>query len=99
MTPHAYVPPPDGPSRGNTGCVTCGEVAIAHVTPGAELYRPHRICVSDYVVIDHPATAADLLDRAASIFNQLALAGAPVGTEAVLEIVGWLGSYDDLARS
>lgn len=32
---------------------------------GTELYRPSRVCMSDYVVTDHPTDAADLLDRVA----------------------------------
>lgn len=70
---------------------------------GTELYRPTRVCVSDYVVTDHAATAADLLDRAASIMNELARRGAFAGDEfnadpALGEVARWFGDYDGLAR-
>jgi hypothetical protein len=70
---------------------------------GTELYRPSRICVSDYVVTDHAADAADLLDRAASIMNELARRGAFAGDAfnadpAAGEVARWFTEYDGLAR-
>lgn len=64
---------------------------------GTELYRPARICVSDYVVTDHPADAADLLDRAASILNELVRRGFN-GGELTTETARWFTDYDGLAR-
>lgn len=69
-----------------------------------DLYRPSRICVTDYVVTDHAADAADLLDRAASIMNELVRRG--VFTHGVIagaadaqpDVVCWFGDYDALAR-
>lgn len=64
-----------------------------------ELYRPSRICVSDYVVTDHPTDAANLLDRAASILNELARRGAFTDGELTTETARWFTDYDGLARS
>lgn len=69
-------------------------------------HRPNaRICVDPYVVADHGATSADLLDRAASIMNELARRG--VFTHGVIagaadaqpDVARWFTDYDGLARS